>query len=94
MFDFDSKLVTNMLNLALPSVNVSLTESQHKYIQKFIYVSEWELALEMLCTFLYEEDDTKIDKKSYELIEEIGNILNMDSKTWQILESRVINSDS
>jgi hypothetical protein len=94
MFDFDEESVTNMLDLALLSVKASLTDRQHEFIQEFIYFSEWELALETLCTYLYEEDDIKIDKKSYELIEEIGNILKMDSKTWQILESRIINSDS
>ncbi len=52
-----------MLNLALLSVKVSLTESEHEFIHRLIYVGEWNLALEMLCTFLCEEDDTKIDKK-------------------------------
>ncbi|MBD2311134.1 MafI family immunity protein [Desertifilum sp. FACHB-1129] len=84
----DSKSVVDALNSALLSVCESLTESQIATIKEYIYVGEWGLALETLCSFLYEED-VNISHKSYKLIEQAGERLTIDNNTWKILESQI-----
>ncbi len=46
------------------------------------------LALETLCDILIEEE-ISIDLKSYELLQEVGNILNMERQTWEMLKVQV-----
>ena len=53
-----------------------------------IHAGEWNLALETLCDILIEEE-IPIDLKSYELLQEVGNILNMERETWEMLKVQV-----
>ena len=50
-----------------------------------IHAGEWNLALETLSDLLIEEEIT-IDLKAYELLQEVGNILNMERETWEMLK--------
>ncbi len=50
-----------------------------------IHAGEWNLALETLCDILIEEEITR-DLKAYELLQEVGNILNMERETWEMLK--------
>ena len=50
-----------------------------------IHAGEWDLALETLCDLLIKEEIT-IDLKAYELLQEVGNILNMERETWEMLK--------
>ncbi|MEG4530349.1 MafI family immunity protein [Microcoleus sp. D2_18a_D3] len=49
---------------------------------------EWNLALETLCNILIEEE-IPINFKAYELLQEVGNILNMERDTWEMLKVHV-----
>ncbi|MEP0873681.1 MafI family immunity protein [Trichocoleus desertorum AS-A10] len=85
----DSNSVVIALNSALLSVSSTLTKNQIEAVQEYIYVGEWGLALETLCSFLYEKD-AEISQESYRLIEEVGIDLRIDSNIWKILESQII----
>ncbi|MGB3262867.1 MAG: MafI family immunity protein, partial [Microcoleus sp.] len=53
-----------------------------------IQAGEWNLALEILCDILIEEE-IPIDLKGYELLQEVGNILNMEREIWEMLKVQV-----
>ena len=50
-----------------------------------IHAGEWNLALETLGDLLIEEEIT-IDLKVYELLQEVGNILNIKREIWEMLK--------
>lgn len=81
----NSKSVVDSLNLMLFSVRGSLSESEVSTIQEYIDVGEWKLAIETLCTFLYEKN-ISVSRQSYRLIEKAGESLGIDIDTWKILE--------
>jgi hypothetical protein len=53
-----------------------------------IQAGEWNLVLETLCNILIEEE-IPINLKAYELLQEVGNILNMERDTWEMLKVHV-----
>ena len=53
-----------------------------------LHAGEWNLALETLCEILIEEE-VPINLRGYELLQEVGNILNMERETWEMLKVEV-----
>ena len=87
---FDSKLVVSNLNEILSLVREGLSESQLDDIRTYVNVGEWNLALEVLCQMLY-EDKLPIPSRAYDLFQEVGAMVHLNSKTWEIVKSQVIN---
>ncbi|MDF0555743.1 MafI family immunity protein [Kamptonema sp. UHCC 0994] len=85
---FDYKVVESKLHQVINIVKPQLSENQIKFIVSDIHAGEWNLALEILCDILIEEE-IPIDLRSYELLQEVGNILNMEQKTWEMLKVQV-----
>ncbi len=85
---FDYKLVESKLNEVINIVKLQLSETQIEFMVSDIQAGEWNLALETLCDILIEEE-IPIDLKGYELLQEVGNILNMERETWEMLKVRV-----
>jgi hypothetical protein len=82
---FDYKLVESKLNEVIDIVKAQLSETQIKFMVSDIQAGEWNLALETLCDIMIEEK-IYIDLKGYELLQEVGNILNMKRETWEMLK--------
>ena len=85
---FDYKLVESTLNEVINIVKPQLSETQIEFLVSDIHAGEWNLALETLCDILIEEEKP-IDLKAYELLQETGNILNMESETWEMLKVQI-----
>lgn len=85
---FDYKIVENKLYQVINIVKPKLSENSIEFIVSDIQAGEWNLALETLCDILIEEE-IPIDLKSYELLQEVGNILNMERQTWEMLKVQV-----
>ncbi|HEY9862802.1 MAG TPA: MafI family immunity protein [Candidatus Obscuribacterales bacterium] len=85
---FDYKIVESKLYQVINIVKPQLSETQIEFIVSDIHAGEWNLALETLCDILTEEE-IPIDLKSYELLQEVGNILNMERQTWEMLKVQV-----
>lgn len=81
--------IENRLNELLSLVSNVLSESQRDDIQMFINASEWGLALETICEFLY-EDELPLSEKAYELCREVGMGMSLDSSNWEVLKPQVI----
>ncbi len=82
---FDNKIVESKLNEIINIVKPQLSDTQIEFLVSDIQASEWNLALETLCDILIEEEITR-DLKAYELLQEVGNILNMERETWEMLK--------
>jgi hypothetical protein len=82
---FDYKLVESKLNEVINIVKPQLSDTQIEFLVSDIPAGEWKLALETLCDILIEEEIT-IDLKAYELLQEVGNILNMERESWEMLK--------
>ncbi len=82
---FDYKIVESKLNEIINIVKPQLSDTQIEFLVSDIQASEWNLALETLCDILIEEEITR-DLKAYELLQEVGNILNMERETWEMLK--------
>jgi hypothetical protein len=85
---FDYKLVESKLYEVIKIVKPQLSETQIEFMVSDIQAGEWNLALEILCDILIEEE-IPIDLKSYELLQEVGNILNMERQTWEMIKVQV-----
>ena len=85
---FDYKIVVKKLNEVLAQLKEVFSDAQIEFLQSYINAGEWNLALEILCDILIEEE-IPIDLKSYELLQEVGNILNMERETWEMLKVQV-----
>jgi len=85
---FDYKVIESKLHQVINIVKPQLSEKQIEFIVSDIHAGEWNLALETLCDILIEEE-ISIDLKSYELLQEVGNILNMERQTWEMLKVQV-----
>ena len=85
---FDYKIVVSKLNEVLAQIKEVFSDTQIEFLQSYINAGEWNLALEILCDILIEEE-IPIDLKSYELLQEVGNILNMERQTWEMLKVQV-----
>lgn len=85
---FDYKVVESKLHQVIKIVKSQLSETQIEFIVSDIQAGEWNLALEILCDILIEEE-ISIDLKAYELLQEVGNILNMERETWEMLKVQV-----
>lgn len=80
--------MVNKLNEVLAQIKEIFSDTQIEFLQSYINAGEWNLALEILCDILIEEE-IPIDLKSYELLQEVGNILNMERQTWEMLKVQV-----
>jgi hypothetical protein len=85
---FDYKVIENKLHQVINIVKPQLSKTQIEFMVSDIHAGEWNLALETLCDILIEEE-IPIDLKSYELLQEVGNILNMERQTWEMLKVQV-----
>jgi hypothetical protein len=85
---FDYKIVVKKLNEVLTQLKEVFSDGQIEFLQSYINAGEWNLALETLCDILIEEE-IPIDLKAYELLQEVGNILNMERETWEMLKVQV-----
>ena len=85
---FDYKIVVKKLNEVLAQLKEILSDTQIEFLQSYINAGEWNLALEILCDILIEEE-IPINLKGYELLQEVGNILNMERETWEMLKVQV-----
>ena len=85
---FDYKIVVNKLNKVLAKLKESLSDTQIEFLQSYINAGEWNLALEILCDILIEEE-IPIDSRGYELLQEVGNTLSMEKETWEMLKVQV-----
>ncbi|MEG4337864.1 MafI family immunity protein [Microcoleus sp. D3_18_C2] len=85
---FDYKIVVKKLNEVLAQLKEVFSGAQIEFLQSYINAGEWNLALETLCDILLEEE-IPIDLKAYELLQEVGNILNMERETWEMLKVQV-----
>ena len=82
---FDYKIVVKKLNEVLAQLKEVFSGAQIEFLQSYINAGEWNLALETLCDILIEEE-IPIDLKGYELLQEVGNILNIERQTWEMLK--------
>ena len=82
---FDKKIVESKLNEIINFVKPQLSDTQIEFLVSDIHAGEWKLALETLCDIIIEEEITR-DLKAYELLQEVGNILNMERETWEMLK--------
>jgi hypothetical protein len=85
---FDYKVVESKLHQVINIIKPQLSETQVEFIISDIQAGEWNLALETICDLLIEEE-IPLDLKSYELLQEVGNILNMEPETWEMLKVQV-----
>lgn len=85
---FDYKIVETKLHQIINIVKPQLSETQIEFMVSDIQAGEWNLALETLCDILIEEE-IPINLKGYELLQEVGNILNMERETWEMLKVQV-----
>ncbi len=85
---FDYKIVEGKLNEVIDIVKPELSDTQREFMISDIHAGEWNLALETLCDILIEEE-IPIDLNGYELLQEVGNILNMERETWEMLKVQV-----
>ena len=85
---FDYKLVESKLNEVINLVIPQLSDNQREFLISDIHAGEWNLALETLCEILIEEE-IPINSRGYELLQEVGNLLNMERKTWEMLKVQV-----
>ncbi|MCC3439942.1 MafI family immunity protein [Microcoleus sp. PH2017_05_CCC_O_A] len=79
---FDNKIVVKKLNEVLTQLKEVFSDDQIEFLQSYINAGEWNLALETLCDILIEEE-IPIDSRGYELLQEVGNTLNMEKETQQ-----------
>ncbi|PSB44568.1 hypothetical protein C7B67_22510 [filamentous cyanobacterium Phorm 6] len=85
---FDYKVVESKLNEVINIVKLQLSDTQIEFLVSDIQAGEWNLALETLCDILIEEE-ISIDLKGYELLQEVGDMLNMERETWEMLKVQV-----
>ena len=85
---FDYKIVESKLNEIINIVKLQLSDNQIGFLVSDIQVGEWNLALETLYDILIEEE-IPIDLKGYELLQEVGNILNVERESWEMLKVQV-----
>ncbi|MEG5033797.1 MafI family immunity protein [Microcoleus sp. AT3-D2] len=85
---FDYKVVESKLHQVINIIKPQLSETQVEFIISDIQAGEWNLALETVCDLLIEEE-IPLDLKGYELLEEVGNTLNMEQETWEMLKVQV-----
>ena len=85
---FDYKIVESKLNEVINIVKPQLSDTQIEFLVSDIQAGEWNLALETLCDILIEEE-ISIDLKGYELLQEVGDMLNMERETWEMLKVQV-----
>ena len=74
---FDYKIVESKLNEIINIVKPQLSDTQIEFLVSDIHAGEWNLALETWCDILIEEENP-LDLKAYEVLQEVGNILNME----------------
>ncbi|MEG4349902.1 MafI family immunity protein [Microcoleus sp. LAD1_D5] len=85
---FDYKVVESKLHQVINIIKPQQSETQREFMVSDIHAGEWNLALETLCDILIEEEIT-VDLKAYELLQEVGNILNMEGETGEMLKVQV-----
>lgn len=89
----ESQAVKKSLREAFDLVADSLIAAGYPQRVKDIYelvdAGEPALALEMMCSNLY-EFDCPISARAYELLAEAGTVLRVDRSDWEILKPHVI----
>lgn len=75
------KEITNVLNMTI---------KDKKDVDEYLDHNELGLAFEVLCIAI-EKDGIKISQKDYEILNNLGNQMDMDSKLWSNLKNNIIN---
>ncbi|AUG56754.1 MafI family immunity protein [Acetivibrio saccincola] len=65
----------------------NLPHNDIETIREYLEHREWGIAFEQLCSAI-EDEEIVITEDDYALIEEIGNIMNMDKKLWRCLKHK------
>ncbi|MCU0542794.1 MAG: MafI family immunity protein [Oscillatoriaceae cyanobacterium Prado104] len=81
-------IIPGNLNEVLAQLKESISDTQVEFLQSYINAGEWNLALETLCDLLIEEE-IPINSRGYELLQEVGNVLNVEGETWEMLKVQV-----
>lgn len=84
----DYEVIIGKVNEILSLLDGILPHNQIESLQVDVNAGEWALALEILCSNLYEYD-IPIPARVYELINEAGKMMRMDESKWQMLQSQV-----
>lgn len=78
------------MNMALKITEIShelnIGEKDKEDIEEYLEHNEWGLAFEVLCAAI-QESNIKISQENYEIINMIGNQMELDHKLWSALES-------
>ena len=82
MHDYTS--LENKLELLLSLLTSQLSEEGLKEVRHFISVGEYGVAFESLCAIILEAGTT-IPLDAYTLISELGNQMQLERDTWEIL---------
>ena len=85
----DRKLITEKLEKALYLTSDVLMQSRIEGISSCIHGGEWDLAFEILCENLY-EDELPISKEAYEVLEDIGSQLKTKEDYYKDLKPQII----
>lgn len=83
------KDLENELIALTSSISDELSASDSSNILEFIAVGEFPIALETLCTQIYEYE-IPINEAFYEKVEFIGGQMNLPPTTWLMLKKLII----
>lgn len=68
------------------SYQFKIGKKDRENIDEYLDHNEWGLAFEVLCAVI-QESNIKISQENYEIINMIGNQMELDHKLWSALES-------
>lgn len=74
------------LEISKMSYQFKIGKKDRENIDEYLDHNEWGLAFEVLCAAI-QENNIKISQENYEIINMIGNQMELDHKLWSALES-------
>ena len=74
------------LEISKMSYQFKIGKKDRENIDEYLDHNEWGLAIEVLCAVI-QESNIKISQENYEIINMIGNQMELDHKLWSALES-------
>ncbi len=81
-------LLLNKFSEVIFLVGDTLPKEDLDSTNTFVYVGEYVLALEALCSVLY-EDKIHVSSKVYELLKEIGKMMALKKEEWEPIEQMI-----
>ena len=61
-----------------------LPENDVEHVEELVQVGEWQVALELLCTQVYEYE-IKVDKELLKMIAALGRDVGVQNRYWKVL---------